>query len=72
MENDKEHAAMGAVIQALSDLDQDGRLRVLEYIAKRFGINIPPQKIQSRNPRLLFTKHLRLRLLLLAQGTFEN
>jgi hypothetical protein len=40
MENDKEHAAMGAVIQALSGLDQDERSRVLDYIAKRFGISI--------------------------------
>lgn len=47
MENDKEHAAMGAVIQAFSDLDQDGRLRVLEYIAKRFGINISSASVAS-------------------------
>jgi len=37
-EQDKELAAISAVVGALTDLDEDGRIRVLDYVTKRFQI----------------------------------
>ena len=37
-EQDKELSAITALVAALADLDDDGRVRVLEYVTKRFGI----------------------------------
>lgn len=40
MIDDKEHAAIGAVIHALSELNDEERERVIEYMLKRYGIKL--------------------------------
>jgi hypothetical protein len=38
IDQDKELTAITALVNALTDLDEEGRLRVLDYVAKRFRI----------------------------------